>query len=137
MAQVRRPTGLEVRASQPVAPLVGAWGRRGTLDLGVGGALGFGGAGGGVTECRHGGGELLERGVHPLEAVAEGEQVGGDGAEVGVLEERVNLAGIHGIGRLGRHWTGDWGERAGRAVGVSLCNPRAATLGCEEAVCAR
>jgi hypothetical protein len=81
-----------------VAGLVGAWSRRGSLDLGVRGTLSFGGAGGRVAQCRHGGGQLLEGRVHPLKAVAEGEQVGGDSAEVVLPEERVDLAGIEGVG---------------------------------------
>jgi hypothetical protein len=48
--------------------------------------LGCGGAGGGVAEDGHGAGKLLERGVHALKAVAKGEQIGGDRAEVVVLE---------------------------------------------------
>jgi hypothetical protein len=43
-------------------------------------------------------GKALEGGVHPLEAVAQGKQVSGDGAEVVVLEEGVDLARVQRVG---------------------------------------
>jgi hypothetical protein len=106
MAQVRRPTEPEVRDGRNEARsegggggLVAAWGGWGPRNLGVRRALGLGSAGGRVAERGHGPGELLEGRVHPLEAVAEGEQIRGNGAQVVALEKRVDVGGVEGSGR--------------------------------------
>jgi putative signal transducing protein len=54
--------------------------------------------------------------MHPLEAVAEGEQVGGDGAEIGVLKQRVNLLGVHWVRGLERHFDGSGAGRPNMGV---------------------
>ena len=93
--------------------------RRGPRNLRVRRPLGLGGANGGVAERRHGPGELLKGGVHPLEAVAEGEEVGGDRPKVVSLEEGVDLARVHRLGGLRRHRSGSCATLVRDATGTS------------------